>query len=108
MLHSSQTKNCPFTLGPTICIGNVNENCINDIFESSTSYIVQVPNYLVSSIANPNWFVKYVKSCNAEEFDHRKINYGNMYGEVQLHSTVTKYCYKLQVWSYGLVICGIK
>ena len=41
--------------------------------------------------ANPHWFVKYVKSCNAEEFDQRKINYGNMYGKVQLHSIVTKY-----------------
>ena len=30
-------------------------------------------------------------SCNAEEFDHRKINYGNMYGEVKLYCTVTKY-----------------
>ena len=25
------------------------------------------------------------------QFDHRKINYENMYGEVQLHSIVTKY-----------------
>ena len=33
MLHSSQTENCPFTLGPTICIKYVNENCINDICE---------------------------------------------------------------------------
>ena len=24
LLHSSQTENCPFTLGPTICIENVN------------------------------------------------------------------------------------
>ena len=79
MLHSSQTENCPFTLGPIICI------------KSSRSHIVQVHNYLVSSVANPHWFVKYVKSCNAEEFDYRKINYRNMYGEVQLHSIVTKY-----------------
>ena len=90
MLHSSQTENCPFTLGPTIYIENVNENCIDNICESSRTYIVQVHNYLVSSVANPHWFVKYVKSCNAEEFDHGKINYGNMYGEVQLYSIVTK------------------
>ena len=56
MLHSSQTENCPFTLGPTICIENVNENCIDDICESSRSHIVQVHNYLVSSVANPHWF----------------------------------------------------
>ena len=90
MLHSSQTENCPFTLGPTICIKTVNKKCI-DICESSRSHIVQVHNYLVSSVANPHWFVKYVKSCNAEEFAHRRINYGNMYREVQLYSTVTKY-----------------
>ena len=53
MLHSSQTENCPFTLGPTICIKNVNENCI-DICASSRSHIVQVHNYLVSSVANPH------------------------------------------------------
>ena len=53
--------------------------------------IVQVHKCLVSSVANPHWFVKYVKSCNAEEFDHRKINYGNMYGKVQLYDVVTKY-----------------
>ena len=82
MLQSSQTEHCPFTLGPTICIENMNEKCINDICESSRSHIVQVHNCLVSSIANPHWFVKYVKSCNAEEFDHRKINYVNRYGEV--------------------------
>ena len=29
--------------------------------------------------------------CNAEEFDHRKINCENMNGKVQLHSIVTKY-----------------
>ena len=80
MLHSSQTENCPFTLEPTIYIKNVNKNCIDDICESFRSHIVQVHNYLVSSFVNPHWFVKYVKSCNAEEFDHRKINYGNMYG----------------------------
>ena len=91
MLHSSQTENCPFTLGSTICIKNVNENNIDDICESSRSHIVQVHNYLVSPVANPYWFVKYVKSCNAEELDHRKISYGNMYGKVQLHSIVTKY-----------------
>ena len=28
MLHSSQTENCPFTLRPTICIENVNENIL--------------------------------------------------------------------------------
>ena len=89
MLHSSQTENCPFTLGLTICIENVNKICIDDICESSRSYIVQVHNYLVSSVVNPHWFVKYVKSCNAEEFDHLKINYRNMYGKV--HSIVTKY-----------------
>ena len=61
MLHNSQTENCPFTLGPTICIKNVNENCIDDISESSRSHIVQVHNYLVSSIVNPHQFVKYVK-----------------------------------------------
>ena len=33
MPHSSQTENCPFTLGPTICIETVNENCIDDICE---------------------------------------------------------------------------
>ena len=56
MLHSSQTENCPFTLGSTICIENVNENCIDDICESSRSHIVQVHNYLVSSV--PHWFEK--------------------------------------------------
>ena len=76
MLHSSQTENCPFTLGPTICIENVNKICTDDICESPRSHIVQVHNYLVSSVANPHWFVKYVKSCNAE---------------VQQHSIVTKY-----------------
>ena len=91
MLHSSQTENCLFTLGPTIYIENVNEKCIDDICESSRSHIVQVHNYLVSSVPNLHWFVKYVKSCNTEEFDHRKISYGNMYGKVQLHSIVTKY-----------------
>ena len=91
MLHSSQTENCPFTLGPTICIENVNKICIDDICESSRSHIVQMHNYLVSSVANPHWFVKYVKSCNAEEFDQRKANYGNMYTEVQLLSKVNKY-----------------
>ena len=91
MLHSSQTENCPFTCGPTICIENVNEKCIDNICESSRSHIVQVHNYLVSSVANPHCFVKYVKSCNAEEFDHMKINYGNMYGKVQLYGIVTKY-----------------
>ena len=91
MLHSSQTENCPFTLGPTMCIETVNENYIDDICESSRSHIVQVQNYLVSSVANPHWFVKYVKSCNTDEFDHRKINYGNMYREVQLHSIVIQY-----------------
>ena len=90
MLHSSQTENCPFTLEPMICIGNVNENCIDDICENSRSHIVQLHNYLVSSVANPHWFAKYVKSCNAEEFDHRKINYGNMYRDVQLYAIVTK------------------
>ena len=40
MLHSSQTENCPFTFGPTIYIENVNENCIDDICESSRSHIV--------------------------------------------------------------------
>ena len=69
----------------------MNENCINDICESSRSHIVQVHKYLVSSVANQHWFIKYVKSCNAEEFDHRKNNYGNMYGKVQLFSIVTKY-----------------
>ena len=39
MLHSSQTENCPFTLGPTICIENVNKICIDDICESSRSHI---------------------------------------------------------------------
>ena len=91
MLHSSQTENCPFTLGPTIYIDTVNEKYIDDICESSRSHIVQVHNYLVSSITNPHWFVKYVKSCNAEEFDNRKINHGNMYREVQLYSIVTNY-----------------
>ena len=75
MLHSSQTENYPFTLGPTTYIDNVNEKYIDDICESSRSHIVQVHNYLVSSVANPHWFVKYVKSYNAEEFDHRKISY---------------------------------
>ena len=69
----------------------MNEKCIDNVYESSKSHIVQVPNYLASSVANPHWFVKYVISCNAEEFDHRKINYENMYGEVQLHDLVTKY-----------------
>ena len=91
MLQSSQTENCPFTLGPTVCIETMNENCIDDICESSRSHIAQEHRYLVSSVANPHWFVKYVKSCNAEEFDHMKINCGNMYGKVQLHSIVTKY-----------------
>ena len=50
---SSHTENCPFTLGPTICFENVNENCIDNICESSRSHIVQVHNYLVSSVANP-------------------------------------------------------
>ena len=67
----------------------MNENCIDDICESSRSHIMH--NYLVSSVANPHWFLKYVKSCNGEEFDHRKINYGNMYGKVQLFSIVNKY-----------------
>ena len=74
MLHSSQTKNCPFTLGSTIYIDTVNEKYIDDICESSRSHIVQVQNYLVSSVSNPHWFVKYIKSSNAKEFDHRKIN----------------------------------
>ena len=91
MLHSSQTENCPFTLGPTICIETVNEKYIDDICESSRSHIVQVHSYLVSSVANPHWFVKYIKSSNAKEFDHRKINNGDMYGEVQLYSIVTEY-----------------
>ena len=91
MLHSSQAENCPFTLQLTIYIENVNENCIDDIYESSRSHIVHMHNYLVSSVANPHWFMKYVKSCNAEELDHRTINYGNMYGEVQLYGIVTKY-----------------
>ena len=91
MLHSSQTETCPFTLGYPLCIENVNENCIDDICESSRSHIVHVHNYLVSSVANPHWFIKYVKSCNAEEFDHGKINYGIMYGKVQIYSIVTKY-----------------
>ena len=52
MLHSSQTENCPFTLGPTICIENVNQNCIDNICESSRSHFVQVHNYLVSSDVN--------------------------------------------------------
>ena len=89
MQHSSQTENCPFTLGPTICIENVNERSVDDI--CSRSNIVQVQNYLVSAVANPHWFVKYVKSCNAEEFDQRKFNYGNVSGKVQLHSIATKY-----------------
>ena len=53
MLHSSQTENCPFTLGPTICIENVNTICIDDICESSRSHIVQVSgiiNYQLSGI----------------------------------------------------------
>ena len=91
MLHSSQTKNCPFTLEPTIYIDTVNEKYIVDVCESSRSQFVQVHNYLVSSIINPHWFVKYVKSCNAEEFDHRKINHGNVYTEVQLYSIVSNY-----------------
>ena len=69
----------------------MNEKCIDDICESSRSHIVQVQNYLISFVVNPHWFAKYVKSCNAEEFDHRKINYRKMYGEVQLYSIVTKY-----------------
>ena len=91
MLHSSQTANWLFTLGPTIYIETMNENCIDDICESSRPHIVQVHNYLVSSVANPHWFIKYVKSCNTEEFDHRKVNYGNMYRVLQLYSIVTKY-----------------
>ena len=91
MLHSSQTENCPFTLGPTINIDTVNEKYIDDICESSRSHIVQVHNYLVSSVANPHWFVKYVKSCYAEEFDQRKVNYEDMYREVQLLGKVNKY-----------------
>ena len=91
MQHSSQTENCPITLGYPLCVENVNEKYIDDICESSRSHIIQVQNYLVSSVPNPHWFVKYVKSCNAEEFDHRKINNGDMYGKVQLHSIVTKY-----------------
>ena len=35
------------SLGPTICIENVNKNCIDDICESSRSHIVQVHNYLI-------------------------------------------------------------
>ena len=66
MLHSSQTENCPFTLGPTTYIDTVNKKCIDDICESSRSHIVQVQNYLVSSIPNPHWFVKYIKSSNAK------------------------------------------
>ena len=58
MLHSSQTENCPFTLGPTIHINTVNEKYIDEICESSRSHIVQVQNYLVSSVPNPHWFVK--------------------------------------------------
>ena len=50
MLHSSQTENCPFTLAPTIYIDTMNENYIDDICESSRSHIVQVHNYLVSSV----------------------------------------------------------
>ena len=91
MQHSIQTENCPFTLGYPLCVENVNEKYIDDICESSRSHIVQVQNYLISSVANPHWFIKYVKSCNTEEFDHRKINYGNMYGNVQLYSIVIKY-----------------
>ena len=91
MFFSSQTENYPFTLGPTICIETVNEKGIDDICESSRFHIVQVQNNLVSSVANPHWFVKYVKSCNTEEFDHRKINFQNMYGKVQLYGMVTKY-----------------
>ena len=91
MLHSSQTENCPFTLGPTTYIDTVNEKYIDDICESSRSHIVQVQNYLVSSVPNPYWFVKYIKSSNAEKFDHRKINKGDMYGKVQLYSIVTEY-----------------
>ena len=56
MLHSSRTENCPFTLGPTICIENVNENCIDDICESSRSHIVQVQNYLVQGIKHSYFF----------------------------------------------------
>ena len=82
MLHSNQTENCPFTLGPTICIENVNDNCIDDICESSRPHIVQVHNYLVSSVAKPHWFIKCVKSCNTDDFDYRKINYGNMNGDM--------------------------
>ena len=91
MQHSSQTGNCPINPGYPLCVENVYEEYIDDICESSRSHIIQVQNYLVSSVANPHWFVKYVKSCNAEEFDHRKINYGNMYREVQLHSIMIKY-----------------
>ena len=91
MQHSSQTGNCPITPGYPLCVENVYEEYIDDICESSRSHIIQVQNYLVSSVANPHWFVKYVKSCNAEEFDHRKINYGKMYREVQLHSIMIKY-----------------
>ena len=91
MLHSSETENCPFTLGPTICIKTVNEKYIDVICESSRSHIVQVHNYLVSFVPNPHWFVKYIKSSNAKEFDHRKINNEDMYGEVQIYSIVTEY-----------------
>ena len=69
----------------------MNEKYIDDICESSRSHIVQVQNYLVSSVPNPHWFVKYVKLCNAEEFDHKKINNGDMYGKVQLYSLGTEY-----------------
>ena len=91
MLQSSQTENCPFTLGPIICIETVNGNCIDNICESSRSHIVQVHNYLVSSVVNPHWFVRYVKSCNTKDFDYRKINYGCMNGEVQLCGIKNKY-----------------
>ena len=56
MLHSSQAENCPFTLGPNICIETMYDNCINDICENSRSDIIQVHNYLLSSIANPHRF----------------------------------------------------
>ena len=54
MQHSSQTENCPITLGYPLCIENVNEKYIDDICESSRCHIVQVQNYLVSSVANPH------------------------------------------------------
>ena len=57
MLHRSQTANCPFTLGYPLCIENVNEKYIDVFCESSRSHIAQVQNYLVSSVANPYWFL---------------------------------------------------